>query len=243
MAEGVENLVLGDFRVVKLRENRLGKGAFGRVWKAEHLRRRNVHAAVKEIEITDRSEPYVQRETELLSQCDHRNIIKVFDVNRVENVMYMCMEYCAGGNIDSFMRWRNLSNRVCLQFITDVAEGLKYLHQLRPPVLHRDLKPQNVLVDRDNEQRDYILKLADFGLAKTFPNQSAAVAATGNVGTWDWMAPEVCVSSGESCQYNCAADVFSFGLFILSLLTHQLGRELSAHTGMYCHFDAAVLFR
>ena len=231
MAEGAESLVLGDFRVVKTPQNRLGQGNFGRVWKAEHISIVNVHAAVKEIEVTDSSWPYVQRERQLLSKCNHRNIIKLFDVKRTENLMYISMEYCANGDIDSFMIWRNISNAMCIKFITDVAEGLKYLHQCTPPILHRDLKPQNVLVARDNDH--YMnLKLADFGLAKEFPNQSAAVAATRNAGTLYWMAPEVCVGEGEMCAYNCPADVFSFGLFILSLLTHQLGHRLMAHTGM-----------
>ena len=234
MAEGVEDMVVGDFRVVKSRPNRLGQGAFGRVWKAEHLHSRDVYAAVKEIEITDRSWPYVQRETQLLSKCNHRNIIKLFDVNRAENVMHICMEYCADGNINEFVRSRALLNNMCLKFTTDVAEGLKYLHQRTPPILHRDLKPQNVLVARETELNDAYLKLADFGLSKEFPNSSGAAIATGNVGTSSWMAPEVCVSPGESCQYHRPADVFSFALFILSLLTHQQGRELLAHTGMFC---------
>ena len=234
MAEAAERLELGYFSVVKLPANRLGEGTFGEVWKAEHLHRSDTYAAVKEIKISNRSWPYVQRETRLLSNCDHQNIVKLFDVSRTGNLMYICMEYCADGNINSFMRSRRLSNGICLKFITDVAEGLNYLHQRTPPIVHRDLKPQNVLVARDNDQNDTLLKLADFGLAKEFPNSSTAVGATGNVGTLAWMAPEVCVNEGESCQYHRPADVFSFGLFILSLLTHQQGRDLLAHTGMYC---------
>ena len=237
MAEAAEWLVLGDFRVVKLPANRLGEGTFGEVWKAEHLRIRDTHAAVKEIKISDRSWPYVQRETRLLSNCHHRNIVKLFDVSRIGNLMYICMEYCADGNINSYMRSKRLSNGICLKFITDVAKGLNYLHQCIPPIVHRDLKPHNVLVAKDNNQNDTLLKLADFGLAKEFPNSSTAVGATGNVGTSAWMAPEVCVNPGESCQYHRPADVFSFGLFILSLLTHQQGTDLLAHLGMYCVFS------
>ena len=233
MAEGVEHLVLGDYEVVRSPANELGRGTYGKVWKAEHLTRKDEHAAVKEIEITtDRLLPYVERETRLLKECDHRNIIKLFDVKREPNRMFICMEYCVDGNIDSFVRWRTITDRMCLGFIADVAGGLKYLHERTPTILHRDLKPQNILVDRDNELGDVTLKLADFGLAKEFPNQSTAVAATGNVGTPLWMAPEVCSDPGEIRTYYCPADVFSFGLFILSLLTHQQGRDLTAHTGI-----------
>ena len=234
MAEAAGRVVVGDFSVVKLPANRLGGGTYGEVWKAEHVDRRDTHAAVKELKIDDRSWPYVQRETQLLSNCDHRNIVKLFDVRRTGNLMYICMEYCADGDINSFMKSRRSSNGICLKFTTDVAEGLNYLHQRTPPILHRDLKPLNILVARDNDRNDTFLKLGDFGLSKEFPNSSAAVVATGNVGTLAWMAPEVCASPGESCQYHRPADVFSFGLFILSLLTHQLGRDLLAHTGMYC---------
>ena len=235
MAEGVEQLELGNYRVIKSQANALGQGSYGKVWKAEHVNRKDIYAAVKEIVITDRLLPYVERETRLLQECDHRNIIKLFDVKREPTRTFICMEYCVDGNINSFVRWMKLTDRMCLGFIADVAGGLKYLHQRTPHILHRDLKPENVLVDRDKDQGNVILKLADFGLAKEFPNQSAAVAATGNVGTLFWMAPEMCISTGEEiCTYNRPADVFSFGLFILSLLTHQQGRDLTAHKGICC---------
>uniref|UniRef100_A0A803QVH1 Protein kinase domain-containing protein n=1 Tax=Cannabis sativa TaxID=3483 RepID=A0A803QVH1_CANSA len=92
----------------------------------------------------------------------------------------------------------------------DVAKGMNYLHQLQPPIVHRDLKSPNLLVDRN-----YTVKVCDFGLSRSKENTflSSKTAA----GTPEWMAPEVLRADPS----NEKSDVYSFGVILWELMTLQ----------------------
>jgi serine/threonine protein kinase len=96
-----------------------------------------------------------------------------------------------------------------LRFARDAARGMAYLHGARPPILHRDLKSANLLVDGA-----YTVKLSDFGLARV---KSVAATMTGGLGTPQWTAPEVL----SGTRYAESADVYSFGIVLWELLTRR----------------------
>jgi len=101
-----------------------------------------------------------------------------------------------------------LDGKLELKLILDTAKGMNYLHLFKPPVLHRDLKSPNLLVDSH-----FNVKIADFGLARI-----KASLMTGNLGTCQYMAPEVI----QSKNYTEKADVYSFGLVMWEVLTRQV---------------------
>lgn len=94
-------------------------------------------------------------------------------------------------------------------FVNDTAKGMSYLHNFHPPILHRDLKSPNLLVDLQ-----YNIKISDFGLARV---KAHVQTMTGNCGTVQWMAPEVLANQ----KYTEKADVFSFGIVVWEIVTGE----------------------
>eukprot|EP00164_Ancoracysta_twista_P017902 GFYU01030723.1.p1 GENE.GFYU01030723.1~~GFYU01030723.1.p1 ORF type:complete len:265 (-),score=76.21 GFYU01030723.1:138-833(-) len=97
-----------------------------------------------------------------------------------------------------------------IKMTKDIARGLQFLHNCKPPIIHRDLKSANLLVD-DN----FNIKLSDFGLARV---KAHTQTMTGNIGTFQWMAPEVLKSE----RYTEKADVFSFAIICFELVARVL---------------------
>ncbi len=100
-----------------------------------------------------------------------------------------------------------------LRITADVAKAMAYLHSFTPPVLHRDLKPGNVLIARDGR-----VKLADFGVSRLMPSQTAQAQMTKDAGTILYMPPEMWEQNGA---YGTSADVYSYGLLVIELWTGQ----------------------
>ncbi len=96
----------------------------------------------------------------------------------------------------------------------DAARGINYLHTLQPPVLHRDLKSANLLVDSSLR----VLKVADFGLARTRELCVPSPVLTGQRGTFQWMAPEVIMGH----NYGEPADVYSFAIIMWECIARKL---------------------
>lgn len=97
-----------------------------------------------------------------------------------------------------------------IKMALDIARGMNYLHTCRPPIIHRDLKSPNLLVDKD-----LTIKVCDFGLSRV--RKSTVMSAKSHAGTPEWTAPEVLRSS--AC--NEASDVYSFGVILWELLTEK----------------------
>ena len=203
----------------------LGSGSYGIVLIGRCVQT-NETVAVKMVAITDRTTIFVKRELKLLSKIHHPNIIKLLWSEANRSNQYFVMEYCIHGNLNAFIRNREISFGLCVKFMLDIAQAIDYLHKKR--ISHRDIKPANILVSEDD---GYFLKLADFGLARYFPTSSSLITATQGTGTFGWMAPEVHDNSGLGSTYNISADVFSLGLLFLALVLHQLGKNLEPFTG------------
>ena len=117
--------------------------------------------------------------------------------------IFIITEYVAGGDLFSLLRskeGRRLLPREKLQFALDVARGMAYLHSQEPPVIHRDLKSENVLVVWNAKQRRRHLKIVDFGLARVKEMDSkGGTQQMTQAGTPYWTAPEVLILLG--CLY------------------------------------------
>jgi eukaryotic-like serine/threonine-protein kinase len=203
-------------------ERFLGEGAFAEVYRVKHkfFGRQALkifkRSGMEESEICD-----ALSEAVMLSRIGHPNIIRVFEANvlAIEKRMfgYFTMENIAGGSLDKF--WRSYRGRLVpvettVDLIRQVCRGLTVAHQASPPVIHRDIKPQNILVGYEAD--GLRARVSDFGLAKSVnPLTLLATAA----GTLQFKPPEAfSKQKGDSC----AADVWGVGTTMYLLLTDRL---------------------
>jgi len=117
------------------------------------------------------------------------------------------MEYCPEGNLKMFLQAHKPSWRNKCRIARQAAEGIAYLHMQTPPIVHRDLKCQNILVNGDGN-----IKVSDFGLSKTI---FRTIGNASRMGTLNWLAPEVL--RGD-VHHNTAVDVYAFGMVMYEIL-------------------------
>lgn len=211
-------------------ERFLGEGAFAEVYRVKHrFLGRQAIKIFKTVGTIQETEQALE-EAIILSQIDHPNIIKVFDANIMETSKGSCgfftMEYVAGGSLEQF--WRSHANDfvpvgTAVDVVRQVCRGLAVAHNSDPPIIHRDVKPQNILVGYDAQ--GLRARVSDFGLAKRM-NPLALVASAR--GTRCFKAPETFADPQSDSR---AGDVWAIGSTLYLLLTDRLpysGGDLDA---------------
>jgi eukaryotic-like serine/threonine-protein kinase len=219
-------------------ERFLGEGAFAEVYRVKHrfLGRQAMkvfkRAGMSLGEIND-----MLGEATLLSRLGHPNIVRVFDANIIESPRgargYFTMENVSGGSLEKF--WHSHGANLVpiattLDLMKQVCRGIAQAHREDPPIIHRDIKPQNILVGYEAD--GLRARASDFGLAKTVnPLTLLATAA----GTLAFKPPEVfTLQRGDSC----AGDVWAIGTTLYLLLTDKLPFQFPAEAT----WDAPDLF-
>ena len=203
-------------------ERYLGEGASAEVYRVRHMYLG--HQALKVF----RGAGMTQAETEglldeaiLLSQIGHPNVVRVFDADTIElahgSCGYFTMEYVGGGTLAGF--WRSHDRHfvpidTTVDIISQVCRGLAVAHGKSPPIIQRDIKPQNILVGYDGS--GLRARVSDFGLAKRVNPLSLMASARG---TLAFKAPETFVDPGAD---SCAGDVWALGTVAYLLLTDHL---------------------
>jgi len=207
-------------------ERFLGEGAFAEVYRVKHrFLGRQAMKVFKRVGMSLDEIHEMLGEASLLSRIGHPNIVRVFDANVLETPRgtcgYFTMENVAGGSLDKF--WRSHGGRLVpiettLDLIKQVCRGIAQAHGEKPPIIHRDIKPQNILVGYEAE--GLRARVSDFGLAKKVnPLTLLATAA----GTLAFKPPEAFAKhKGDSC----AGDVWGIGVTLHLLLTDRLPFEM-----------------
>ncbi len=196
---------------------RLGRGAFGTVYKA--LDSNGCTVAAKEID-KDHNSRGALREIDNANKqrkLNHENIVKILDVNNEEDEMWMFLEYCDGGDLNTYSRnhFQELKNNQ-LRVMKETAKGLHFLHKLR--IAHRDIKPENILIQTKSGSPQ--VKLTDFGVSKFHSEDATCSAMHTNLGTHTYKAPEFWNVDQEdgSITYYKNVDVYALGLTYLAIL-------------------------
>jgi len=213
---------------LKMKVRNIGRGAFGDVHKASW---NGVDVAIKQLtKIDDETMRAFRAEVLLMSQLRHPNIITLMGALWTEKMVGIVLEFASGGALDDALKSTKISadwtwKDPKLRIITDIARGMNYLHnttyfdeklnQQVTSVIHRDLKPGNVLLTNS-----FTAKVADFGASRAMTATSSEMTMAG---TPIYMAPEVVL--GES--YNSSADVYSFGVLMFAL-TCEMGNAHKA---------------
>jgi eukaryotic-like serine/threonine-protein kinase len=203
-------------------ERFLGEGAFAEVYRVKHrFLGRQAMKVLKIIGMTiDEVEQYLE-EAIILSRVGHPNIVRVFDANITETSKGICgfftMEYVAGGSLEQF--WRSYGAQfvpveTAVEIMRQVCRGIAVAHREKPPIIHRDIKPQNILVGYDAE--GLRARASDFGLAKRVNPLTLMASARG---TRCFKPPEVFLDYQSD---SCAGDVWALGSTLYLLLTDRL---------------------
>ncbi|KAL3636551.1 LRR receptor-like serine/threonine-protein kinase rpk2 [Castilleja foliolosa] len=194
--------------------NCIGNGGFGATYKAEIAP--GILVAIKRLAV-GRFQGIQQFDAEIrtLSRLRHPNLVTLIGYHASETEMFLIYNYLPGGNLERFIQerpTRAVDWRVLHKIALDVARALSYLHdQCVPRVLHRDVKPSNILLDEE-----YNAYLSDFGLARLL-GTSETHATTGVAGTFGYVAPEYAMT----CRVSDKADVYSYGVVLLELLSDK----------------------
>ena len=197
-----------DYRTIKLTQPPIASGAFGVVNKA---RFRGTVVAVKTL-IGNNQGINVEEfthEVELLSRLHHPNI--VLFMGATEKPRSIITEYVHRGSLYDVLCKSpdKITPKVIKNIALGIARGMTYLHGHQPPVIHRDLKSQNILITKD-----YQAKIADFGISRTVTSE---MTMTRRAGTTRWTAPEVL----DGGNYTEKADVYSFSIVLWELLSKE----------------------
>jgi serine/threonine-protein kinase len=197
-------------------EERLGRGGMGTVYRAVQLSLdRPVAIKFLSRELTKDPE-FVQRfiaEAHAAGSLSHKNIVQVFDTGRWGDFCFYTMEYMPFGSIgDQTSGGQKLDFRNALPMMVDVAHGLVYAE--RHGVVHRDIKPDNLMIGFEG-----IVKIGDLGIAKTLSESRTVEQEDGVYGSAHFMAPEQALGH----EIDCRVDIYSMGATFYRILT---GRTL-----------------
>jgi tetratricopeptide (TPR) repeat protein len=201
-------------------EQRVGSGGMGSVYKALRQDAYRQQVALKVIRPGLDGEEILRRfrtERQVLAELQHPHIARLLDGGATDDGRpYFVMEYIDGEPLDRYCERRRLGTRERLELFRTVCEAVQHAHQRQ--VLHRDLKPGNILVTADGTP-----KVTDFGLAKRLAGSPAPLAGADQtpsgaiLGTPSYMAPEQ--AGGKRGEVGAAADVYALGAILYELLT------------------------
>ncbi|XP_017410503.1 probable serine/threonine-protein kinase PBL26 [Vigna angularis] len=194
----------------------IGEGGFGRVYKGK-LEKTNQEVAVKQL---DRNGLQGNREflveVLMLSLLHHKNLVNLIGYCADGDQRLLVYEYMPLGSLEDHLldlepRQKPLEWFHRMKIALDAAKGLEYLHdKANPPVIYRDLKSSNILLDRE-----FNAKLSDFGLAKLGPTGDKSHVSSRVMGTYGYCAPEY----QRTGKLTVQSDVYSFGVVMLELIT------------------------
>lgn len=195
-------------------ERELGKGGFGVVYYG--CLKDGTEVAVKMLSPSIHASEQFSTEVELLMGIHHKNLVSLVGYCEEGTNLALIYEYMASGNLQTLLSdSRSLSWKERLHIAIDAAQGLDYLHSgCRPPIVHRDVKTPNILLNKALQAR-----IADFGLSKIFPDEHRSYVSTRVIGTPGYLDPEYHVTQ----QLNEKSDVYSYGVVLLELITGQAG--------------------
>ena len=192
----------------------IGSGSFKIVYRA-YDQDEGVEVAWNEIHLDKFSETETKQifnEIKLLGDLEHPRILRLSHawIDKKRNVLVFITEFFTNGTIRSYVSdiVRRPTRSVISKWCKQVLEGLNYMHTHVPPVVHRDLKCDNLFIDAS----EGIVKIGDFGLSKEIPNGQANTC----LGTPAYTAPEVYTG-----KYTTKADIWSFGLCVLEMVTGE----------------------
>jgi tetratricopeptide (TPR) repeat protein/predicted Ser/Thr protein kinase len=194
-------------------ERKIGAGGMGEVFLAQDTKLKR-HVALKflppEFTLDAEVKTRFMREAQAAAALSHPNIITVYEVSEYQNRSYIAMEYVEGASLKDMIDGKELRINQVIDIAMQISHGLAKAHEAG--IVHRDIKPQNVLIDRDGRAR-----ILDFGLAK-LKGDAKLTQAGSTLGTISYMSPEQ--AQGE--EVDRRSDIFSLGVMLYEMITGRV---------------------
>jgi len=200
---------IGNFKIL----GRLGSGGMGDIYKAMQEPLNRIVALKVLSPQLGRNEEFSKRfdiEAKAISKLQHNNIVSLYDYGESDGLKYFAMQFVEGEDLGKRIAQKKQMNvEEIIDITKQICRGLRYAHENN--VIHRDIKPQNVLIDKTG-----VCRLSDFGIAKIF--ESTNLTLTGMaVGTPEYMSPE----QAEGDDLDEQTDIYSLGIVIYEMLTKR----------------------
>eukprot|EP00163_Fabomonas_tropica_P009380 TRINITY_DN1918_c0_g1_i3.p1 TRINITY_DN1918_c0_g1~~TRINITY_DN1918_c0_g1_i3.p1 ORF type:complete len:654 (-),score=71.25 TRINITY_DN1918_c0_g1_i3:12-1973(-) len=200
--------VIGEYGIVE----RIGVGSFAQVYKGVHMPTGRL-VAIKGLDRGKMSKKLLENldsEISIMKSLTHDNIVKLYEVLKTKQNIYLVLEYCNGGDLSKLLKKHGkLREKVAKSFVQQLARGLQYCRARN--LIHRDLKPQNLLLTQSRDGGLPTLKIADFGFARYIGPQSMAETLCGSP---LYMAPEILSFQ----KYDAKADLWSVGAILYEMV-------------------------
>jgi tRNA A-37 threonylcarbamoyl transferase component Bud32 len=214
----------------------IGQGGMGIVYKARQTKLDRI-VALKILPIASGRDPAFAerfaREARTLARLNHPNIVAIYDFGEADGLFYFLMEFVDGLNLRELEQARQLTAEQALAVVPKICDALQFAHE--EGVVHRDIKPGNILIDRKGR-----VKIADFGLAKLLGKPGPDVTLTGaghRMGTPHYMAPEQ-IDRPQLVDHR--ADIYSLGVVFYEMLTGELPVGRFAPPSQKVHVDVRL---
>lgn len=186
----------------------LGRGSFGEVWLAHNLLA-DIDVAIKFYGAFDmKGLDEFRTEFKLAYKLHHPNLLNISHFDVSDNCPYLVMPYCANGSVSQQVG--RMAEADIWKFASDVANGLSFLHNQQPPIIHQDIKPDNILITADGR---YVI--SDFGISRNLRTKMSATSNTGSSGTIAYMGPE---RFSEKPVIVLASDIWALGMTLYELM-------------------------
>ena len=203
------NQIIDNYKIVSL----LGKGGMASVYLAENSQKKPQKVAIKvlDIDLKENTENVLRfkKEAFICSKLSHPNIIKVYSYGIFENKYYIIMEFIEGKDLSSYIRNnKNISMKDIINIAYQISSALGYAHKNK--VIHRDIKPQNIILDKSGK-----IKITDFGIAKINIPLAFTLEGEKVMGTTYYMSPEQI--KGEPVDLK--TDIYSMGILLYEMVT------------------------
>ncbi|CAN5966329.1 unnamed protein product [Sphagnum jensenii] len=206
--------------------NKLGEGGFGAVYKG--ILPNGTNVAVKLLNKSHQGVNEFLNEIVLMIGVSHKNLVKVKGCSLRATLRLIVFEYVENDNLVEALWGQQIKNVLFLDWTmrfnicVGIVHGLFHLHEyLQPHIIHRDIKGANILLDKDLNP-----KIADFGLARLFPEDISHLSTTHIAGTMGYLSPEYAILG----QLSEKVDVFSYGVLLLEIVSGRKNIDLSLET-------------
>jgi serine/threonine protein kinase/Tfp pilus assembly protein PilF len=202
---------IGDYELLK----EIGRGGQGVVYRARQ-KSLNRTVALKVIGLGRwATTPHLKRfrhEAEAAASLEHPQIVPIYEIGESDGSCYFSMKFIEGGQLDEVVRQKAMSTRRAAELLVKIARTVHFAHE--HGILHRDIKPGNILLDRHGEPH-----LTDFGLARLIEQESTVTNSFDVLGTPSYMSPEQ--AAGHAKELTPAADVYALGAVFYQMLTGE----------------------